>query len=56
MSAAAQTIREVATLESRAREAGKRIATFTLDTEIRFATAAAPAPAPRRASSKGRKS
>lgn len=41
MSAAAQTIREVATLQTRAREAGKRIATFTLDTEIRFATAAA---------------
>jgi DNA-binding transcriptional ArsR family regulator len=40
LSAAAQTIREVATLDARARASSKRIATFTLETEIRFADAA----------------
>ena len=40
LSAAAQTIREVATLDARAKAAGKRIATFTAETEIRFADAA----------------
>ena len=41
LSAAAQTIREVATLDARAKASGKRIATFTIETEIRFADAAA---------------
>jgi DNA-binding transcriptional ArsR family regulator len=40
LSASAQTIREVASLDARARAGGKRIATFTLETEIRFADAA----------------
>jgi len=40
LSAAAQTIREVATLDARAKASGKRIATFTIETEIRFADAA----------------
>ena len=40
LSAAAQTIREVATLDARAKVSGKRIATFTIETEIRFADAA----------------
>ena len=40
LSAAAQTIREVATLDARAKAAGKRIATFTVETEVRFADAA----------------
>ena len=35
----ARTIREVSTLDTRARQAGKRIATLTIDSEIRFATA-----------------
>lgn len=41
MTMASQTIRDVATLDGRAREAGKRIATCTLDAEIRFANAEA---------------
>lgn len=41
MTAASQTIRDVATLDSRAREAGKRIATCTLEADIRFANAEA---------------
>jgi DNA-binding transcriptional ArsR family regulator len=41
LSAAAQTIREVANLDARAKASGKRIATFTVETEIRFADAAA---------------
>jgi DNA-binding transcriptional ArsR family regulator len=40
LNAAAQTIREVATLDARAKASSKRIATFTLETEIRFADAA----------------
>jgi hypothetical protein len=39
VSTAARVIRELATLGLRARHAGKRIATLTLETEIRFATA-----------------
>jgi hypothetical protein len=35
---AARTIREVAELAERARDAGKRLTTLTLDTEVRFAT------------------
>ena len=35
----ARTIREVSTLDTRARQAGKRISTLTIDSEIRFATA-----------------
>lgn len=38
---AARTLREVASLDARARSAGKRIATLTLDGEVRFATASA---------------
>src|SRR5260370_12658787 len=41
VSTAARGIRDLATLCLRARNAGKRIATLTLETEIRFATAAA---------------
>jgi DNA-binding transcriptional ArsR family regulator len=40
LSAAAQTIRDVATLDARAKASSKRIATFTLESEIRFADAA----------------
>ena len=38
---AGRTIRELAELDARARKTGKRIATLTLDAEIRFASAAA---------------
>lgn len=38
---AARTIREIADLAERARHAGKRLTTLTLDTEVRFATPAA---------------
>ena len=38
---AARTIREVAALSERARRAGKRLTTLTLDTSVRFATPAA---------------
>jgi DNA-binding transcriptional ArsR family regulator len=38
---AARTIREVAALAALARDAGKRLTTLTLDTEVRFATPAA---------------
>jgi DNA-binding transcriptional ArsR family regulator len=41
VSTAARVIRDLATLCLRARRAGKRIATLTLETEIRFATAEA---------------
>ncbi|MGH7675964.1 MAG: helix-turn-helix domain-containing protein [Gemmatimonadales bacterium] len=41
ISAAARALREVAMLDAAARKAGKRLATFTLDTEIRFPNAAA---------------
>ncbi|MGH9858843.1 MAG: helix-turn-helix domain-containing protein [Candidatus Acidiferrales bacterium] len=37
---AAKTIRDVAALRQRAEKAGKRLATFTLQTEVRFASAA----------------
>lgn len=37
---AARTIREVGTLASMARDAGKRLTTLTLDSEVRFATPA----------------
>jgi len=37
---AARAIGNLATLRERARRAGKRLATFTLETEIRFASAA----------------
>ena len=36
----AEAIRDVATLRERASEAGKKLATFSLDTEVRFARAA----------------
>jgi DNA-binding transcriptional ArsR family regulator len=36
---AAKTIRDVATLRQKAAKAGKRLATFTLQTEVRFASA-----------------
>lgn len=39
--AAAETIRSVAALEQRARTAGKRLATLTLEAEVRFASAEA---------------
>jgi hypothetical protein len=39
MAAAGRTIRDLASLEARARKAGKRIATLTVDTDIRFASA-----------------
>jgi hypothetical protein len=39
VSAAARTIRDVAVLRQRAGKAGKRLATLTLETEIRFASA-----------------
>jgi hypothetical protein len=41
MSSAARTIRDLATLDARARREGKRIATFTADSEVRFANAQA---------------
>jgi DNA-binding transcriptional ArsR family regulator len=41
MSAAAQVIRDVAALQSRARGQGKRLATLTLAAEVRFASAEA---------------
>ena len=37
---AAQAIRDLATLRERARKAGKRLATFSLQTDVRFASAA----------------
>ena len=37
---AAKVIRDLATLRQRAEKAGKRLATFTLETQVRFATAA----------------
>ena len=40
VAAAARTIRELAVLTLRARSAGKRLATLTLETEIRFRSAA----------------
>jgi DNA-binding transcriptional ArsR family regulator len=39
MTAAAQTLRDVAVLDARARREGKRLATFTLDVNVRFASA-----------------
>ena len=39
MAAAGRTIRDLAVLETRARKAGKRLATLTLDAEVRFASA-----------------
>jgi DNA-binding transcriptional ArsR family regulator len=41
ITAAARTLRDVATLDHRARRDNKRLATFTVDAEIRFATAGA---------------
>jgi DNA-binding transcriptional ArsR family regulator len=41
VAAAAETIRSVAALERRAKREGKRLATLTLESEIRFASAAA---------------
>ncbi|MGH9260504.1 MAG: winged helix-turn-helix domain-containing protein, partial [Acidimicrobiales bacterium] len=41
MSAAARALREVAMLDAGARKAGKRLATLTLDTDIRFPNARA---------------
>jgi DNA-binding transcriptional ArsR family regulator len=41
IAAAGQTIRDVAALDARARKEGKRIATLTLEAEVRFASAAA---------------
>ena len=40
LAVAGRTIRELAELDARARKTGKRIATLTLDAEIRFASAA----------------
>jgi DNA-binding transcriptional ArsR family regulator len=40
MSAAGRTIRDVASLDARARKEGRRIATLTLETDVRFASAA----------------
>jgi len=40
MAVAAKAIRELAVLRSRAEKAGKRLATLTLQTEVRFASAA----------------
>ncbi|HUF34298.1 MAG TPA: helix-turn-helix domain-containing protein [Gemmatimonadales bacterium] len=40
MAAAGRTIRDLAVLEGRARKAGKRIATLTLEADVRFASAA----------------
>jgi DNA-binding transcriptional ArsR family regulator len=39
LAAAGRTIRDLASLEARARKAGKRIATLTLEADIRFASA-----------------
>ena len=39
ISAAGRVIRDMAALESRARKEGKRIATLTLDADVRFASA-----------------
>jgi DNA-binding transcriptional ArsR family regulator len=39
ISAAGRVIRDMAALESRAREEGKRVATLTLDADVRFASA-----------------
>jgi DNA-binding transcriptional ArsR family regulator len=39
LGAAAKTVRDVATMRSSARRAGKRLSTFTLETDVRFATA-----------------
>lgn len=39
IAAAGRTIRDVAALESRARQQGKRIATLTLEADVRFASA-----------------
>lgn len=41
MSVAARTLREVACLEARAKHEGKRLATFSIDADVRFPTAAA---------------
>ncbi len=41
MSAAARTIREVASLEARAKSQGKRLASFTIEAQVRFANAEA---------------
>jgi DNA-binding transcriptional ArsR family regulator len=41
IASAGRAIRDVAALEARARQEGKRVATLTLDTEVRFASAAA---------------
>ena len=40
ITAAARAVRDVASLEARAKDAGKRLATFTLETDVRFASAA----------------
>lgn len=40
IAAAGRTIRDLAELESRARKAGKRLATLTLEADVRFASAA----------------
>jgi DNA-binding transcriptional ArsR family regulator len=40
IAAAGRTIRDLAELETRARKSGKRLATLTLETDVRFATAA----------------
>ena len=39
LGAAARSVRDVATLQSSARRAGKRLSTLTLETDVRFATA-----------------
>lgn len=39
LSAAARTMRDIAALQAGARTAGKRLSTFTLETDVRFATA-----------------
>lgn len=41
IAAAGRAIRDVASLEARARREGKRIATFTMDADVRFASAEA---------------
>ena len=41
IAAASRVIRDLAAMESKARAAGKRLATFTVETEIRFASAQA---------------
>lgn len=40
ITAAARAVRDVASLEAQAKAAGKRLATFTLETDVRFASAA----------------